>query len=62
MVSMTKSPVDPAAKKMVGTLSLLSVSQRVIQPSSRMRKRTNVATLSKATLRYISLCLDMPYT
>lgn len=45
-------PNDPTVKKMIGTSSLWRVSHLVIQPRSKMRKRTKVATLRSALLRY----------
>jgi hypothetical protein len=45
-------PNDPTVKKRIGTSSLCRVSHLVIQPRSRMRKRTKVATLRSALFRY----------
>ena len=50
-LTMTARPTEPMVKMMRGMRSLLTVSQRVIQPRRRMRKVRKVEMLRRALVR-----------
>ena len=51
ILTMTARPTEPMVKMMRGMRSLLTVSQRVIQPRRRMRKVRKVEMLRRALVR-----------
>merc|ERR1719234_407742 len=59
MTTITASPTLPMVKMERGMRSLLTVSQRVIQPRRRIRKKRKVATLRSAFVRYLEELLGV---